>query len=69
MKPRERLQVALNQYLGLTEQIKVFTRTHVEPSELILNMFQIDTRYVRYHQARSWSEEVKEKNKKERNLF
>jgi len=35
-------------HLGLNEKIFVFTRDHVVPSETVLNMFNVDTRYVYY---------------------
>lgn len=35
-------------YLGLKEEIFVFTRDHVVPSETVLNMFNVDTRYIYY---------------------
>jgi len=35
-------------HLGLKEEIFVFTRDHVVPSETVLNMFSVDTRYIYY---------------------
>lgn len=42
----------LLEYLNLEEEIKVFTRDHVVPSEQILNKFGVDTRYVYYTRIR-----------------
>lgn len=45
-------------YLGLVEEIKVFVRLHVEPSDKILDRFGVDTRYVHYTPSTVWSPEL-----------
>ncbi|MHC1594439.1 MAG: hypothetical protein ACXQT2_03925, partial [Methanotrichaceae archaeon] len=42
-------------YLGLQEEILVFTRDHVVPSKRVLKMFEVDTRYIYYEPIRPWS--------------
>lgn len=42
-------------HLGFKEDILVFTRDHVVPSEKILNMFGVDTRYIYYEPIKLWS--------------
>lgn len=44
-------------YLNLQEEIKVFTRDHVVPSEKVLNEFGVDTRYIYYTPPRPWTPE------------
>jgi len=41
--------------LELQEEILVFTRDHVVPSERVLKMFEVDTRYIYYEPIRPWS--------------
>lgn len=52
----------LKTYLSLETPTVTFVRDHVEPDDYVLNLFSIDTRYVRIGKPQSWNLELRPDN-------
>ncbi|MBC7188960.1 hypothetical protein H5U35_01930 [Candidatus Aerophobetes bacterium] len=52
----------LKKYLGVKSKTKTFLRDHVEPDEKILELFEIDTRYLHPKPPKSWKLRIEKDN-------